>query len=44
MSMKTRIASVGDRAQATTSDDEDQCLKCEKGGGGNWIQCNNSDG
>ena len=24
--------SVGDRAQATTSDDEDHCLKCKKGG------------
>ena len=44
MSMKTRIASVGDRAQATTSDDGDQCLKCEKGGGENWIQCDNCDG
>ena len=31
MSIKTRIASVGDRAQATSSDDEDQCIKCEKG-------------
>ena len=40
--MKTRNGSVG--AQATTSDDEDHCLKCKKGGGENWIQCDICDG
>ena len=42
--MKTRNGSVGDRTEATTSDDEDPCLKCKKGGGENWIQCDICDG
>ena len=42
--MKTRNGSGGDRAQATTSDDEDHCLICKKVGGENWIQCDICDG
>ena len=42
--MKTRNRTAGDRAQATTSDDENHCLKFKKGGGENWTQCDICDG